>query len=187
YLWLTKGEFGGEPIRILGNIGNDNTPVTVDFVGENGYSITTTSDKKDLAWSFLSGMISDEYYKNYKSGNGFFGFPVTKSGLEIKAEYDKRPQDNKYVEGFEDYTGYMYPYGDGDNYSKLGYVDEDIISAVNGLIEKAVPEKSGMYPAQDFYDIAYEEFDRFFYGETTAQQCAENMQSRLSIYLSEKE
>nr|MDE6666235.1 hypothetical protein [Ruminococcus sp.] len=187
YLYLTKGEFGGEPIRILGNIGNNNTPVTFDFDGTGYYSITTTSDKKDIAWKFLSSMISDEYYKDYKSGNGFYGFPITKSGLEIKAEYDRLPQDNKYNEGFEDYTGYIYYYGDGDKPSKIGYVDDDIISTVNGLIEQAVPRQEGIAPAQDFYDIAYEEFDRFFYGETTAQQCAENMQSRLSIYLSEKE
>lgn len=187
YLWLTQGEFGGEPIRILGDIGNNNTPVTFDFGGINGYSITETSDQKDLAWNFVSGMISDELYSEYKSGNGFFGFPVTKSGLEIKAEYDKRPQDNKYDEGFEDYTGYIYYYGDGDKSSKLGYVDDKIISEVNALIEKAVPQKSGIYPGEDFYNIAYEEFDKFFNGQTSAQQCAENMQSRLSIYLSENE
>lgn len=187
FLYLTQGEFGGEPIRILGKIGNHNTPVTFDFGGIEGYSITTTSDKQDLAWSFLSGMISDEYYKNYKSGNGFFGFPITKSGIEIKAEFDKLPQNNQYEKGFEDYTGYLYSYGVGNKPSKIGYVDDDIIAAVNGLIEKAVPQKSGIYPAQDFYNIAYEEFDRFFNGQTTAQQCAETMQSRLSIYLSEKE
>ncbi|MDE6427122.1 MAG: hypothetical protein K2K89_13455 [Ruminococcus sp.] len=187
YLYITQGEFGGEPIRILGEIGNNNTPVTFEFGGVNGYSITTTSEKKDLAWDFISSMINDDFYKNYKSGNGFFGFPVTKSGLEIKAEFDKRPQSNKYNEGFEDYTGYIYYYGDGDNPSKIGYVDDEIISAVNGLIEKAVPQKKGIYPGQDFYDIAYEEFDRFFNGQTTAQQCAETMQSRLSVYLSENE
>ncbi|MDE6781643.1 MAG: hypothetical protein K2J40_09315 [Ruminococcus sp.] len=187
YLWLTQGEFGGEPIRILGDIGNNNTPVTFSFGGIDGYSITTTSEKQDLAWNFISGMISDELYSEYKSGNGFFGFPVTKSGLEIKAEYDKRPQDNKYDEGFEDYTGYIYYYGDGDKPSKIGYVDDKIISAVNALIEQAVPQKSGIYPGEDFYNIAYEEFDRFFNGQTSAEQCAETMQSRLSIYLSENE
>lgn len=187
YLWLTQGEFGGEPIRILGDVGNDNTPITFNFGGIDGYSITDTSDKKDLAWNFISGTISDELYSEYKSGNGFFGFPVTKSGLEIKAEYDKRPQDNKYDEGFEDYTGYLYPYGDGDKSSKLGYVDDKIISEVNALIEKAVPQKYGVYPGEDFYNIAYEEFDKFFNGQTSAEQCAENMKSRLSIYLSENE
>ncbi|MDE5558673.1 MAG: extracellular solute-binding protein [Ruminococcus sp.] len=187
YLYLTQGEFGGEPIRILGEIGNNNTPVILEFGGVNGYSITTTSDKKELAWDFISSMISDEYYKDYKSGNGFFGFPVTKSGLEIKAEFDKQPQSNKYDEGFEDYTGYIYYYGDGDNPSKIGYVDDEIISAVNGLIEKAVLPKKGIYPGEDFYNIAYEEFDRFFNGQTSAEQCAETMQSRLSVYLSENE
>lgn len=185
YLYITEGEFGGEPIRILGEIGNNNTPVTLEFGGVNPYSITETSDKKDLAWKFVSSMISDEFYSEYKSGNGFFGFPITKSGLEIKAEFDKRPQDNQYDEGFEDYTGYIYYYGDGEKPSKLGYVDDKITETVNGLIEQAVPEKAGIYPGEDFYNIAYEEFDRFFNGQTSAQQCAEAMQNRLSIYLSE--
>lgn len=187
YLRLTQGEFGGEPIKILGEIGNNNTPITFEFGGVNSYAITETSDKKDLAWKFLSSMISDEFYSEYKSGNGFFGFPVTKSGLKIKAEFDKRPQNNQYDKGFEDYTGYIYYYGDGDKPSEIGYVDDEIINSVNGLIEKAVPQKTGTYPGEDFYNIAYEEFDRFFNGETTAQQCAETMQSRLSIYLSENE
>lgn len=185
YLYTTEGEFGGEPVRILGEIGNNNTPVTLEFGGVNPYSITETSDKKDLAWKFVSSMISDEFYSEYKSGNGFFGFPITKSGLEIKAEFDKRPQDNQYDEGFEDYTGYIYYYGDGEKPSKLGYVDDKITETVNGLIEQAVPEKAGIYPGEDFYNIAYEEFDRFFNGQTSAQQCAEAMQNRLSIYLSE--
>lgn len=181
YLDLTQGVFGGEPIITLGEIGNNNTPVTFEFGGTTGYSITTTSDKQDLAWDFLSSMISDEYY----SENNYFSFPVTKSGLEILAEHEKLPQDNQYCKGFEDYTGYLYPYGDGDDYSKLGYVDDEIVSAVNELIEKAVPQKKGIYPGEDFYNIAYEEFDRFFNGQTTAEQCAETMQSRLSIYLAE--
>lgn len=187
YLQLTKGEFGGEPIRILGEIGNNNTPVTFEFGGANSYSITETSDKKDLAWKFVSSMISDEFYSEYKSGNGFFGFPITKSGLEIKAEFDSRPQNNKFDNNdeFTDYTGYLYPYGNGDNHSKIGYVDDEITETVNGLIEQAVPEKTGIYPGEDFYNIAYEEFDRFFNGQTTAQQCADAMQNRLSIYLSE--
>lgn len=187
YLYITEGEFGGEPIRILGEIGNNNTPVTLEFGGVNPYSITETSDKKDLAWKFVSSMISDEFYSEYKSGNGFFGFPVTKSGLEIKAEFDSRPQNNKFDNNdeFTDYTGYLYPYGNGDNHSKIGYVDDEITETVNGLIEQAVPEKTGIYPGEDFYNIAYEEFDRFFNGQTTAQQCADAMQNRLSIYLSE--
>lgn len=187
YLKLTKGAFGGEPIKVLGEIGNNNTPVTFNFGGVNSYAITETSDKKDLAWSFIKSMISDELYSEYKTGNGFFGFPITKSGLEIKAEFDKRPQDNQYDKGFEDYTGYIYSYGDGDRPSKIGYVDDEIIKTVNGLIEQAVPEKAGIYPGEDFYNIAYEEFDKFFNGQTSAQQCAEAMQSRLSIYLSENE
>lgn len=186
YLRLAQGTFGGEPIRILGKLDRNTKPV-FNFGGVSGYAVTETSDKKDLAWNFIKGMISDEFYSEYKSGNGFFGFPITKSGLEIKAEFDKRPQNNQYDKGFEDYTGYIYSYGDGDKPSKLGYVDDEIIKTVNGLIEQAVPEKTGIYPGEDFYNIAYEEFDRFFNGQTSAQQCAEAMQNRLSIYLSENE
>ncbi|MDE7139113.1 MAG: hypothetical protein K2O29_11810 [Ruminococcus sp.] len=186
YLDLTEGVFNGEPIITLGEIGNHNTPVTLELGGVSSYAITSTSEKQDLAWDFISNMISDEYYN---SDNSVFGFPITKSGLEIKAELDKRPQNNKYDNNdeFADYTGYLYPYGNGDKHSKIGYVDDEIIESVNGFIEKAVPQKSGIYPGEDFYNIAYEEFDRFFNGQTTAQQCAEAMQSRLSIYLSEKE
>lgn len=184
YLDLTQGEFAGESIRTLGEIGNNDTPVILEFGGKNHYSIATTSDKKDLAWNFISSMVTDEYYKE----KDVFGFPITENGLKIQAEYDKLPQEHNLIglEAYKDYTGYLYYLGD-DNYAEIGYVDDDIISAVNGLIEKAVSQKSGIYPGADFYDIAYEEMDRFFNGQTTAEQCAETMQNRLSLYLSEND
>ncbi|MDE6834220.1 MAG: hypothetical protein K2J39_08280, partial [Ruminococcus sp.] len=127
YLDLTQGEFAGEPIRTLGEIGNNDTPVILDFGGMNHYSIATTSDKKALAWNFIKNMISDEYY----SENHNYGFPVTESGLKIQAEFDKLPQENNFIgmEAYKDYTGYLYYLGDG-NYAEIGYVDDELIKTV---------------------------------------------------------
>ena len=184
YLDLTQGEFGGEPIRTLGEIGNNGTPVNLEFGGMNHYSISTTSDKKDLAWNFIKNMISDEYY----SENHNYGFPVTESGLKIQADIDKLPQEHNLIgeEAYKDYTGYLYYLYDGIC-AEIGYVDDDIINTVNGMIEQAVPQKTGVYPSGDFYIIVEEELGRFFNGQTTAEQCAETIQNRLSIYLAENE
>ena len=187
-LRITEGQFGGEPIRIMGEPDGTSSPYELDYSMGNTLVICSHSDKKDLAWEFVKGTFSDQYYKDYKWKTGFGGFPLTKSGRKLKAEYEQQPQDNKWYFGEDDdYTGYAYPLGD-DSAVKIGYVDDDVIKTVDGILEKAASRnKSGIYPGQDFYETAWEEFERFFHGECSAQECASAMQSRISILLSERE
>ncbi len=188
WLRITEGQFGGEPIRIMGEPDGTSSPYELDYSMGNTLVICSHSDKKDLAWEFVKGTFSDQYYKDYKWKTGFGGFPLTKSGRKLKAEYEQQPQDNKWYFGEDDdYTGYAYPLGD-DSAVKIGYVDDEVIKTVEGLLEKAVSRnKAGIYPGQDFYETAWEEFERFFHGECSAQECASAMQSRISILLSERE
>lgn len=194
YLIMKEGEFGGEPVRILGTPELDgSTGVTID--GHDYLAINKTSENKELAWDMVRYFISDEYYRD--KTNNYSGFPVTYSGLEMLKQNEMQPQNNKGVVGLEDdsYTGYYYFAGyneDGtDNVMLLGVVTEEIADEVDALIasaEFAEGSSRGNVSFEvmnEFYNIGYEEIDRYFYGECTAEQCAEAMQSRLSIYLSE--
>ena len=63
-------------------------------------------------------------------------------------------------------------------------IDEDIIAMIRQLYETA--GSSGMVP-DEIYAIIYEEESRYLAGAVTAEQCAERVQSRVSIWLSEHE
>ncbi|MBO5383113.1 MAG: hypothetical protein J6A30_02320, partial [Ruminococcus sp.] len=92
--------------------------------------------------------------------------------------------------------GYFYFAGyneDGtDNILLLGGVTEEIADEVDALIAGAEIVKGSsrgnvsFEVMNEFYNMGYEEIDRYFYGECTAEQCADAMQNRLSIFLSEK-
>ena len=183
YLDMTKGKFGGEPITILGDVNTGKSSITAF---NNIFAITKNSENKEEAWEFVKFMFSDEYYKKFSLGNGF---PVTKSGRELLVEYSKAPQS--YVTG---YTGYIFHKGINSDGSadivKIGEITDEMIAVVDELIDEAVPysydfegysEQTGMIS-----DIYHEETERFFNGEITAEQCAELLQNRISLYLSEQ-
>lgn len=195
YLIMKEGEFGGEPVKILGTPGLDgSTGVTIN--GHDYFAINKTSEHKELAWDLVRYFISDEYYGD--DINDYSGFPVTYSGLEMMKQNEMKPQNNKGIVGLEDdsYTGYFYFAGyneDGtDNILLLGGVTEEIADEVDALIAGAEIVKGrsrgnvSFEVMNEFYNMGYEEIDRYFYGECTAEQCADAMQNRLSIFLSEK-
>ncbi len=172
YLDTAKGVFGGEEITILDDI---------TLEGSNGIAITKTSENKDLAWEFIKYLSSDQYYKDHINTAPF---PVTKSGYEIfKAEYSKNPTYED-LEGFEDYVGHIY-YA-GDERIKIGKLTDEDIAVVEGYIQSAVNNKTLTFNLEQFYNIAYEEFDRFFNGDCTAEELAQALQNRLTIYISEQ-
>lgn len=66
-----------------------------------------------------------------------------------------------------------------------------MIAVVDKLIDEAVPYSSfdfeGYSEQTDVIGNIYnEETERFFNGEITAEQCAELLQNRISLYLSEQ-
>ncbi len=189
YLNVFKGEFGGEPVKIMGEPVGVKAPVTIEN-GFHCFGISKSSENKDLAWQYLRWWCSDDFYKTHKSSQRqVYGFPITESGMKIAAEFEKLPQDNQYCKGEENYTGYLYSLGIDGGYDELGYVDDEVIAGVRELISQSVYDDSGsyaFYPGSEFYSIGDEEMQRFLKGGCTAEECADVMQSRLSIYLSER-
>jgi lipoprotein len=192
YLSMTKGTFGGEPITILGDVNTCKPLITPTF--NNIFAITKNSEHKEEAWEFVKFMFSDEYYKKNGFGNGF---PVTKSGRELLVEYSQTPQSyDETMPEFMDYTGYIYDNGinpDGTaDIIGIGEITDEMIAEVDKLIDEAVigsysfvnegnSEQNGVIAG-----IYQEETERFFNGEITAEQCAELLQNRISLYLSEQ-
>ena len=122
--------------------------------------------------------------------------------MERLKEYDKKPQSYNYEEELKDYTGIVYWSGeeyDAENnrvvekYVRAGYVTDEVIAEVDRIIDSAEASYGGKLsidPAysdgySEIYDIYNEEIEKLFEGEYTPEHCAEVLQSRLSIYMSE--
>lgn len=184
YTLLTKGTFNNEPITILGEKDNGEHGARFDFSGwSKSYGITKSYEYKDFAWDFICHTFSDEHYSEMR----LFDFPITKSAYKTYCDNECKPNAYNYGSDLADYHGLFYYIGrnlkDG---IKVGECTAEDRAAVDELIANALPDSSIAYPSADFYNIAYEEFDSFFNGACTAEKCAENLQDRLTIYLSEK-
>lgn len=182
YAKCTKGQFAGEPVTLL------ETPIIRTY---DNLAITSNSENKELAWEYLKSKISDETYT--KKENEYHGFPITKSGLEMLKNYERthytdytqydETKDDPY---WADYHGLVYHLSFAmSDAMQIGEITDDDIKAVDEIIAKAKPYNS-LNLTRDFYDIIDEETDNFFNGRYTAEQCAEVLQSRMSIYLSEQ-
>lgn len=184
YTLLTKGTFNNEPITILGEKDNGEHGARFDFSGcSKSYGITKASEYKDFAWDFICHTFSDEHYSEMR----LFHFPITKSAYKTYCDNACKPQDYSYDPDLADYHGLFYNIGNNSKDGiKVGECTAEDRAAVDELIANALPDSSIAYPSIDFYNIAYEEFDSFFNGACTAEKCAENLQDRLTIYLSEK-
>lgn len=193
YVDQFRGRFGGEELTFI-----DETKIEASYSGR--MAINADSDKKEMAWEFIKSYFAYERYENanYKDERGYRGtggFPVTKDGLKYDESFSRIDYVNyQYMDEtkndpeWKDYQGlvYMVDYDDYSYNIKLGELTDEDIAAVNEIIDRAVPETYIDLTDDSFSEIAFEEMKRYFNGGCTAEQCADAMQSRLSIYLSER-
>lgn len=199
YLIVKEHTFAGVDFGFMGNIGSGGVPA-IEAYFSNALSITKDCSDKNAAWDFIKMFYTDEYYNS--AYEGCYGFPVTVSGMEDFREKEKSPREYKYDEALKDYDGVAVHSGKTDEngnmvFDKLGYVDDKTIAETDALISAArLPKKTVQLPVSgsfeemnsfynEFYGIFYEETDRFFHGEITAEECGYMLQNRYSIYLSE--
>lgn len=187
YVRYTKGQFNGEELTYLDD------PV---LDGQDNISITASSEHKELAWEYIKSRISDDAYKLPEKGYTAASFPITKTGLKYYENYERTHYTDfsQYDEitdpEWRNYKGVTYQFGPyiyGDNVMQLGEITDEDVQAVNDLIASAKPSDAVYFPlSADYYEIIQEEIMNFFNGAMTAEECAEHIQNRVSIYLSER-
>ncbi len=145
----------------------------------NQFAIMEKSPEKDGAWQFIRSMLSDERY----SGN-IDGIPVTENGLALAMAEALEP-----------------PYYLDENGKKMTMPETGLDSYTNKSINITPMTKEEQAKYADFlrnitkstsgnYDssinsIADEETAIFFANGCTAEECADNIQKRVSLMLSE--
>lgn len=151
-----------------GNAG-DMKPVGLPFSRGTGIiipscrlSIPTSSGNKEGAWEFLKYMLLSEYGTYLESPY----CPILKAEYERLVKHDIQKIDAGELKINEEYV------------TEKSYISEydQLLSGVYGMYDMGAPE----------YEIAYSGAEPFFDGYQTANQVAENIYSRLSIYHAEQ-
>ena len=161
------------------------TPTYIGYPFDSGYGtmaaindiaigISSTSNHKEEAWTFLKSLLEGEFQDNIKNG-----FPLRVSALEQKlqdaekpvydADGEKAVQYRLYFEGEEPVEVYDISPGDAET--------------LKALIRKIEHNNS---VDSDLYNILLEEVDFLFYENRNVEEVAEVIQSRAGIYISEK-
>ena len=149
----------------------------------NQFAIMETSDNKEGAWEFIKLFLADECYNGNPNG-----IPVTENGLKKVMESALEPpfyydelNGNKKV--YMDETGM-------DSYSneqiKITPMTDDEQKRYEQFVRSVRRISSGNTELA-ISSIISEETEYYFAGEHSAKQCAEMIQNRVSILLSEQQ
>lgn len=171
----------GEDISLVGMPGSGSGA----FLIPTSYvSVSAQSAHPDAGWELIKSMIDYDEDK-YTGGNGYYsynGFPVNKQSFNdmgaaaIEAGYhtdddgNKVPNENTY-------------YINDTEQVVLRNTDQALVDRMNSFISSTNNVFTGI--ESGIQDIINEESAAFYAGTTTAQQAADNIQSRASLYLSE--
>ena len=154
--------------------------------------IVANSPHKDGAWSFLRYLLSDDYYNDPINYNKF---PTIESRFDAKAQqcvdgfYDfKQDENGHFLDGEMIKWNWEYPvyeFKDGKaeikERVKLAPFSQEECDYYKNMIKNS---KIMRYD-NSIIDIVNEETMKFFNNECTAEECADMIQNRVSLYLSE--
>ena len=144
---------------------------------EQQLGMSSASENKEGVWSFFEYLLSD----SVQSGLPSKVLPVKQAVLDAKMDEDFshvgeiiRTGELKNVMGFADGQIYSIPY--------LPVTPEDRDAVLELIDRMDCVDICG----DTLYELVLREATPFFQGGITAQQAAENIQSKVSLYLSEQ-
>lgn len=181
---LLAGTFANEPVTFVGYPSSDGSGIKLSF-DSNSFSIVSNSANKDACWNFIRQFLTEDYQSPSDDGNNkVWSFPVNQNAFDKLAEQSKSPRfwiDSETGEKNEYDTTFWL----GDKEVKIGDCTDEEISQVKELISsvKTVPTNFNDY---DLYEICNEEAQAFFKGDKSAEETADIIINRISIYIAEK-
>lgn len=155
--------FGGEPVTCIGFPSESGIGCVMVPLG--GIGILERSSHKEEAWEFLKYLLSEKSQDEIGSA---YGFPVRESSLQKRMEEDSKREGNGI--GWIDFE-----------YSALPCSEKEV-ALVRTLIDQARPY---VYCGKEVYAIIEEEAAAYFAGQKSAEETADAIQRRVSIYIAE--
>lgn len=165
-----EAKFGG-PVTYLGFPCESKTSPTFSF--NTPLAVMSKGTNQDGAIDFLKYYLKTEQDDEY---NYSWGFSIKKSENEKLADETLNPDENSM------YNNYNSSYYVGNQEIQLRDVTQDDIDKINNLIDTI---SGSQYYDDKVSTIISEETGAYFAGEKTAEQVAELINNRVSIYVNE--
>lgn len=162
-MYAIEREYFNEPATIIGYPTESGSVSYVEI--ENGYSILSNSDVKEGAWDFLKYSFFDESY--YKGTEGSYIFPAV----------------DKYIDEQIENVNMLILESQKEEKDAVPISDNEINEYKVWVRESA---KNVVKRDQNVFGILSDELNAFFNDERSAEDTADMIQNRVSIYLSEQ-
>lgn len=147
---------------------------TMAAINDIAIGISSTSNHKEEAWAFLKSLLEKEFQDNIENG-----FPLRVSTLEQKLQDAEKPVYDADGEKAVQYRLYF----EGEEPVEVYAIPPEDAETLKALIRKIEHNNS---VDSDLYNILLEEADFLFYENRDVEEVAAVIQSRASIYISEK-
>ncbi len=169
-----QGQFG-DKISLLGMPGTNSGPAIMPSAT---ISISATSPNAQAGWELIKASVSAER----QSKNDWAGFPMNKEARKKLAE--KNMEVKTYTDENGNEVEEKNTYWVGDTEIEISRTDQAVVDRLNNLIDTSDNVIIGAY--EDVTNIIYEEAASYYSGQNSVDQCADMIQSRVQIYLSEQ-
>lgn len=181
FLYTVKGKFN-EPVTFIGMPNDMGAGLSFTLDAHTTLSIMQSCENIDGAWEFIrDGFFSESFYHDYYAkGN----LPAIEKYLDEQIEATKElemyedPETGK----LENYNFYSLDDMSEERYYYDPFTDEEA-QKYGDIVRKAAKCERRLDSV--VYNIIREELDAYFNGERSAEDAADIIQNRLSIYLSE--
>lgn len=175
YARLRYGNFG-EEFTFVGNPSADGAGAKI-FTSAS-YAIMETSKNKDACWEFIKDMFDEEY----QGSEELYDFPALKS--EFDKKFDEAMEKPYYLDQNGQKVEYDDVYYDGVNEIKLDPLTQEECDFIRNYVGNIKASK--FYYDETVFNIISDECNSYFAGDKTAEQTAEIIQNRVSIFISEQ-
>lgn len=173
YRYLKYGTFGDE-ITFIGYPGNSGNGSALYYY--NTFAVSSKCKNKDSAWEYIRFYLTPEYQSTVE-----YGIPASMSRFD---ELCKKSQTTQYDEDGQEVWDWSSFYYINDQEIKLPKAtDEDIATFKNFIMSVSTSQTT----INDILPIIYEEAEPFFEGQKSVDEVVKIIQSRVSIFLSEKQ
>ncbi len=180
--WMNdKFLFEGRDVNRIGYVSIDGEQ-NGSYLVTTPYLITSYCDNPDEAWTFLREILFNEEYTGTRDILMGSSFPARKSDFEKDAE-----QAKEYLFGYRTIRKYnpeKPPTEADEPYAR--FTDEDAAEMFAWFDETVGVPYTG-FLNEELADIVNEEISAYLGGTQTAEKCADIIQSRVNLWLSEHE
>lgn len=173
YQVLKKGYFGKD-------IEFNGYPTTKDgksYINARAQiSMSSDCKNKQAVWEFMKSFLTDDYQKKLE-----WCFPVKKTAVEALAK--KAQEKNYYIDSDGKKVENTSVWSIGGTEVEIGELSKEETQTVVDFIESVTETQSS---DDNVINIIAEEAAAFYEGQKSAEEVADIIQSRVSIYLSEQ-